>query len=239
VLYRVRAVNTAPDSENKIHDDRVAREHGFRGGLVPGVTVYGYMMQPVIDFAPRWLERGSMHLVLAKPVYDSDELTVKAAPQDDGTIIVLAQNDAGTLCAHGPARFPGFADPPEEIPAAPLPPREARPALSPDLIVTGAVLGSVQATLETADPAELLELSNQILLQNFRLGPWLHVGSEVRNWSAAHEGDQVSARARVVDRYEKKGHEFIVVDVMLVAGHDRLLQTVRHTAIYQLRARQT
>ena len=34
--YRVSAYNTAKQSENKMHDDTVARRFGFSGGLVPG-----------------------------------------------------------------------------------------------------------------------------------------------------------------------------------------------------------
>src|SRR5258708_35796501 len=56
-LYRVRAKNTAPDSENKIHDDRVAAEYGFRGGLVAGGAVYGYMNVAIFDSEPAWLQR--------------------------------------------------------------------------------------------------------------------------------------------------------------------------------------
>ena len=41
---RVVARNDAEASENRIHDDRVAAEYGFRGGLVPGVTVYAYLL---------------------------------------------------------------------------------------------------------------------------------------------------------------------------------------------------
>jgi hypothetical protein len=37
--YTVNAFNTATESANKIHDDAVARNLGFRGGLVPGVDV--------------------------------------------------------------------------------------------------------------------------------------------------------------------------------------------------------
>jgi len=37
--YRVAAYNTAKQSENKMHDDTVARRFGFSGGLVPGVDV--------------------------------------------------------------------------------------------------------------------------------------------------------------------------------------------------------
>jgi len=47
-VYRVRAHNAATESENKIHHDDVAQRHGFRGGLVPGVTVYAYMTHPVV-----------------------------------------------------------------------------------------------------------------------------------------------------------------------------------------------
>ena len=34
--YRVHAYNTAKQSENKMHDDTVAKRFGFSGGLVPG-----------------------------------------------------------------------------------------------------------------------------------------------------------------------------------------------------------
>ena len=42
--YRVSAYNTSKLSENKIHDDAVARKFGFSGGLVPGVDVFAYMI---------------------------------------------------------------------------------------------------------------------------------------------------------------------------------------------------
>ena len=52
--YRVQAYNTAKHSENKMHDDTVARRFGFTGGLVPGVDVMAYMMHlPVAEMGPR------------------------------------------------------------------------------------------------------------------------------------------------------------------------------------------
>ena len=55
--YRVQAYNTAHSSENKIHDDAVARRFGFTGGLVPGVDVYAYMMHlPVARWGRAFLE---------------------------------------------------------------------------------------------------------------------------------------------------------------------------------------
>ena len=42
------ALNTAPDSKNEIHGDKLAKEFGFKGGLVPGVTISAYLLHHVI-----------------------------------------------------------------------------------------------------------------------------------------------------------------------------------------------
>jgi len=229
-LYRVRAVNTALDSENKIHDDRVAAQYGFRGGLVPGVMIYGYMTVPVMKHAPLWLEQGTFDVRFLQPFYDGDQVIVRAEFHDEGSIRIAAEHEDGTICANATAGFaPG--ERPSIIPEHPLP--SDRPIPSRDNLIPGAPLGTVVATLDTLDPDRLLQLSNEILVRNFRLGPWIHARSEIANWSAARIGDVISARARIHDRYDAKGHEFLVADVMLVSD-GRLLQTVRHTAIYRI-----
>jgi hypothetical protein len=48
-VYKVEANNLASASENKIHDDRVARQFGFTGALVPGVDVYAYACHLIVD----------------------------------------------------------------------------------------------------------------------------------------------------------------------------------------------
>ena len=56
--------------ENKIHEDDVAREYGFKGGLVPGVTVYGWLTHPVVEaLGSEWLENGSFRTRFARPIY--------------------------------------------------------------------------------------------------------------------------------------------------------------------------
>jgi len=65
--YTVVAHNTSSDSENKIHDDAVARRFGFGGGLVPGVDVYAYMAHlPVALWGRAWLARGAVLEVRAR-----------------------------------------------------------------------------------------------------------------------------------------------------------------------------
>src|SRR5262245_56373132 len=71
------AFNTATQSDNKIHDDEVARRFGFSGGLVPGVDVYAYLCWgPVASWGRDWLERGSFEARFRLPTYDGETVTV-------------------------------------------------------------------------------------------------------------------------------------------------------------------
>jgi hypothetical protein len=231
-VYRVRAVNTAPDSENKMHDDAVAAQYGFRGGLVPGITVYGYMMSPVVEQAPEWLEHGSMKVRFLEPFYDGDPVVVRAETADDGSIRIVAEREDGPVCATGTASLaPSIEPQPPPFPEKPLP--FERPVPGRDSVVAGTLLGTVAEQIDTAAPERLLRFSNEILMRNFQLGPWIHAASEVTNWSAARAGEEISACGRIHDRFDRKGHEFVVADVMLLADGSRLVQTVRHTAIYR------
>src|SRR5438477_6086835 len=75
--YSLKAVNTSTDSENKIHDDATARRYGFAGGLVPGVTVYAYLTQPLAAaFGAGWLQRGTASVRFVKPVLDGEDVRV-------------------------------------------------------------------------------------------------------------------------------------------------------------------
>src|SRR5260370_11151305 len=57
--YRVSAYNTAKQSENKMHDDTVAKRFGFSGGLVPGVDALADMIHiPVAKWGRALLEGG-------------------------------------------------------------------------------------------------------------------------------------------------------------------------------------
>ncbi|MBT3332130.1 MAG: hypothetical protein HN394_11535, partial [Rhodospirillaceae bacterium] len=77
--YQVEAYNTAKDSENKIHDDTVAKKFGFSGGLVPGVDIYAYMTHPAVArWGQDWLARGTADCRFIKPVYEGAMATISA-----------------------------------------------------------------------------------------------------------------------------------------------------------------
>src|SRR5947208_6528523 len=106
--YRVSAYNTAHDSENKIHDDAIARRFGFGGGLVPGVDVYGYMTHlPATRWGRAWLERGTAECRFFKPVYDGDIASVTARETDG--VLDISVESRGEICATGRAGLPDAA----------------------------------------------------------------------------------------------------------------------------------
>src|SRR5713226_2799391 len=106
--YRVSAYNTSKQSENKIHDDAVARRFGFSGGLVPGVDVMAYMVHlPVTKWGRAFLERGLIEARFVKPVYDGEIADVTAEESDD--VLSIQVESRGQLCATGSASLPASA----------------------------------------------------------------------------------------------------------------------------------
>jgi hypothetical protein len=170
-VYKVRARNTSVESENKIHDDRVAADYGFRGGLVPGVTVFAYMTVPIVGaFGAGWLERGSMRVKFHQPFYEGDEVSVRAEVNDESdpvNIAVRAERDDGAVCATALAtvddRAEWLGEPLiENYPQAPLPEYETRPAAARDFITPGAPLGTLKERVAAGDRAQLDMLDERL-----------------------------------------------------------------------------
>ena len=69
--WKGTAYNQVPHSKNEIHGDKVAKDFGFKGGLVPGVTVSAYLLHPAaISDGMAFLERGYAHVRVNSPLYD-------------------------------------------------------------------------------------------------------------------------------------------------------------------------
>jgi len=262
--YRVTAANSAAASENKIHDDTVAQQYGFAGGLVPGVTVYAYMMRPVAEALGReWLERGTATVRLLKPFYEGEVVTVETTVTSvDDRVVALdvgARNPAGELCASGTATLPNQVAEPPDVSRFPHAPRPAeRPPVSEEVLRNISVLGSIDEEYAAeaasrfvaeinddlplwrgaeapAHPGFLIRYANAILSTNVLLNPWIHVSSEVTNYRPVRPGTHLSVRGRVTDLFERKGHKFVRLDMLVVDGAERPVMLVDHTAIYEPR----
>jgi len=255
--YRVTARNTAIASENKIHDDAVARRFGFAGGLVPGVEVYAYMTHvPVERWGRAWLEHGSAECRFIKPVYDGQLAAVTGKVADAGLDIAV-ETEAG-LCATGRAGMPaGSAAAPSLDGFEQAFPPASRPTADERTLAPGTRLGIApfRATAEfsaryLADvgethpvyagegichPGILLRLCNWALTQNVVLGPWIHAGSKVQNFAAARVGDELTLCAVVTANYERKGHRMVDLDALVLADACTLVARIEHTAIWRPR----
>jgi acyl dehydratase len=256
--YRVEAFNTSRESDNKIHDDAVARRFGFAGGLVPGVDVYGYMTHlPVARWGRAWLERGTAECRFLKPVYDGEAVIVTAT--ETAAWLDLRAESRGVLCAAGRAALPSNAAPFAETLAAaePPPPPAVRPAADAATLAVGTLL-AIRPVPARADevgqylrdlretlplyrreglvhPATIAGLGNWALKDNVVLGPWMHLGSHIAHFAAARIGDELTARARVTANYEKKGHRFVELDVVVYANRTIPVARLAHLSIYRLR----
>jgi acyl dehydratase len=254
--YRVSAYNTAKLSENKMHDDTVARRFGFSGGLVPGVDVMAYMLHlPVKKWGLAFLERGLIEARFVKPVYDGE--TADVSGEENNGVLSIQVESRGQLCATGSASLPAIAPSlsiAEFTETAAVTERNPVNATSYE---PGKWLGTVprawggEAAREyltdvretdpiyaregLGHPGLLQRVMNKVLVDNAILGPWIHVGSRMQLLSAARSGDELTARAKVTGNYEKKGHRFVELDALVVANGRTPLAHCQHIAIYQPR----
>jgi hypothetical protein len=257
LTYHVEAFNTAKASENKIHDDAVAKKFGFGGGLVPGAIVYAYMTHlPLERWGRAWLEHGTAECRFSKPVYDGDHVTVTATEQDG--VLDIKLECRGVLCATGTAALPGAApSPPSLADYRDVPQRPSRPpadvtSLAIDtwlgiepLPVTSELIAQYASDVrETSSlyvnegllhPVLVPHIGNFALNRNVTLGPWMHVGSNIRHFAAARLGDALTVRARVVNNYEHKGHLFVDLDALIVANNTTPIVRTGHISIYRPR----
>jgi acyl dehydratase len=254
--YRVSAYNSSKQSENKIHDDAVARRFGFSGGLVPGVDVLAYMLHlPVAKWGRAFLERGLIEARFLKPVYDGEIANVTAVESDG--VLSLEVESRSELCATGTASLPPSAPSFSLHDFTEIAAVAERKPVSANSYEVGKWLGTLprdwagEAATEylhdirehdaiyrregLGHPGLLQRVMNKVLVDNAILGPWIHVGSRMQVLSAARNGDELTARAKVTGNYEKKGHRFVELDALVVANGKTPLAHCQHIAIYQPR----
>ncbi|HLW55030.1 MAG TPA: hypothetical protein VKW06_19510 [Candidatus Angelobacter sp.] len=231
-IFRIRAHNTAAESENKIHDDRVAAAYGFRGGLVPGVTVYGYMVPAVIDrFGRAWMERGGISVRFQSPCYESETVVSRCVDSE-----VTAEREDGSIYASGTVTENSDCAP-ASYAAHTLPAPDQRPVASAETITPGRALGNIceniDVEVEVAIPERLLRMANEILVRNFRMSPWIHTASDVNHHCLPELGQQITVTGAIEECFERKGRKFAVAGLAMSAG-GKPVASVRHTFIYQL-----
>jgi len=263
--WSAEAFNQVPESDNRIHSDEVAKEYGFRGALVPGVTVSAYLIHPaVVAWGEDWLERGRAQVVIHSPVYDRETFRVDVSSVGPSSYDAELVDDRGVRCATAQVALP-------EASALPPPPKLRhdailgrdfdRPKASREVMEQRRRdgLSAIRARWNDAaeitrylrdpdqmpacfskrgfaNPAFVLGLTNWALAGNVRTSPWLHLQTDSQNYRPIAVDTELVVESTIADLFEKKGHEFIDVEMGIFDRADEApVASVRLRAIYKLR----
>lgn len=253
-MYKAIAENHARTSENRIHSNDVAARLGFRGALVPGVAVYGYMTHPLVELLDaQWLSQHATSVRFLKPAYEGDELRIELKTQDDKheitcvgprdeLLAVMHSRLAPDLQAEGKSAVFGRA-----------PVKHDRPEITWDTIDCERPLATWQwdanqeenaeYTSQVADfqtiyqdfihPHWALAIANRVLVREYLMPAWIHVGSEIEQYRPFKVGMQINVQAAAVEKWKKKGHEFVRLAIHYEDSNGPL-SVVQHTAIFRV-----
>ena len=259
---QILALNNAEQSENRIHSDEIARRYGFGGALVSGVNVFGYLTQPLVRaYGESFLQQGIMDVLFLKPAYQDDLLNIQSenlgqesCQRNHLTTIV---NEDNVLLAKLESWLPDELPPISPLADMASGAKEAkRPEISWDAITINKPCPyfNWQPTQEENDehvtvqrdqsdvyqgsdaylhPFLILDACNKALMRMFHLPAWIHTGSKLVIRKALRLGQIIEVRTMPVEKWERKGHQFIKLYIAMWESGSVTLE-VEHTAIFKL-----
>ena len=262
--WSATALNTAPDSENRIHGDELAQQYGFEGGLVPGVTVSAYLVHPLVEhWGKNWLDRGYANCRITSPLYDKELFNVTTDVVGPSRANTNLTRENGIVSANAEVAMPDHISPApllrkDKLAELDYKAPKASRAIWEQLKAEGCrsfvfswtddnpliYLSNEEKLPELLQPkvggyanlSFLLGCSNWILAGNAFMNPWVHLQTISQNYRAVSLNSALIAQMEINKIYEKKGHEFIDVLVGLFDQQDETcVMTINLTAIYKLR----
>lgn len=228
--WSVAAVNLAEHADNAIHTDSGARQAGFDGALVAGVTVYAYLTHvPVAAWGTEWLTHGGAEVRFRTPVLDRD--IVDLVPNADNVVGAQVAGETRSTCGVAyngatPSRCTGIGD--ELAPLSFVADEHwcAYATRAGDDLALYRDEGLVH-------PVSWMRIANQFFHEQIVAGPWIHVRSSLAHHGVARLGASIHATAVVVDRFDSRAGGRAILDVRIHAD-DQPVATYEHEAIVQL-----
>ncbi len=259
------SMSNDPRYKGSIHDDSSAQKFGYRGALVPGPIVYGYLSQIAIEsWGLPWLERGTIRSHSRRPVYQDEMITVSASPitETDGTLSMqlAAHNEQGEQVATGAASLPATAAVPPPLadypvaevvdPAPFIPVGEFGPGRrfhSNPIVMTAEVLNQHLDEFRESWPGYaahgvahsgylMRRMVRDSVLSYRHETPGIFVSAETQHFALAHVGDSLQTAGIVTAVYERKGQHYYDSDHVVIANGTRIIALARRSTIYVVRS---
>ena len=251
------------DMDNPIHFPDTAQEFGYTTALVGGATAYGWTVPAIREsLGDAWLNEGWIDVSFRRPVYPGDDLSVRLTATEEGPHEFVVSKDDGSRALVGlvgmgwapwfsALQRPGAASPssratdrprltPENLPVGQDVPSMAVPVsvAAAEEYVARTGVGAEDGSLWTGrgarlHPAWLASRATRLIGHSYQHYPALHARSQIQHCGVAMAGQTMVMSGRIVEGYERKGHEYMVLDCWIAGEDGRDLAAHRQTAIYQ------
>ncbi len=244
---------------NIIHSTEGAARYGYTGPLVGGTTVYAWSVAALVEaIGDAWLDEGWVEFQLRKPVYPAEVVTTRVTANGGGFGFTMTKNN-GDIAVRGTAGL-GIADFYTEITTAndrTLRPEPAeRPFITRAVAPLGEDLPAMENDLSAAEaeryaeqlardsdplwyganrrvhPGWIAQRANALLAHSWRYTA-IHASSQIQHLAPVHPDQRLLVSGRIESGYERKGHEYAVLDVTLSSENGRELVRLRQPTIYQ------
>jgi acyl dehydratase len=250
------------DISNPIHSTEVAKQYGFGGALVGGVTVWGWATPTIIEaLGGSWLDHGWAEFSFRQPTYPGDRVRIVAEDEGSGAWTVTMSNQDDVDCTVGrvglgdaewidefvtPARM--TAEPkPDPMPVLTLDHARVGEDWVPNLVDATADFAGEFATEQqhssdprfTGDrprlhPAWTAGWAEGLLRHNFAIPSSMHTRSRVQHLAPIRAGTKVTGGAHLIEVYERRGHHFCNFDVLLRDETGVDLARLRHWTVFRI-----
>jgi len=254
-VHTAVARNFNEASENKIHSDDIARRFGFTGALVPGVTVFGHLAWPLTQrFGASWLHSSWLTARFIKPAYHGETISLLDRETGEDSVAVDCSNTAGVLLATLECRLEAL-QPAADAHAQISGPQRERVEIAWDTVHVEQPFATYVWQPDDAQnreyaarvdddtelfrkgllhPHAILSQANLVLVRRFVMPAWIHTGSDIRFRRLLRVGDAIEVRAVPLEKWERKGHQFIRLYVAYVVSGE-IATEIWHTAIFRMR----
>ena len=257
-VHNAVARNFAEASENKIHSDDIARRFGFTGRARAGSHGVRLISPWPLTrrLAERWLQSSWVTTRFIKPAYHDE--TISLTDRETGED---SRRSRMHECRRRAARRRWSARSRRRslpwirmrTPQRPSEPEDrveiawdtvhvdepfATYLWKPDDTFNREYAARVTTTRElfrkgVLHPHAILSQANQVLVRRFVMPAWIHTGSEIRFRRLLRVGDAIEVRAVPLEKWERKGHQFIKLYVAY-AVRGEIATEICHTAIFRV-----